>query len=42
VASPQLAPTATWFDAAALDDFLDQLLVRLPMVDRDRVYVFAA
>jgi predicted peptidase len=39
VASPQLAPTATWFDPAALDDFLDQLLARVPMIDPDRVYL---
>ena len=39
VASPQLASTATWFDPLSLDDFLDQILARLPMIDRERIYL---
>ncbi|HUQ28908.1 MAG TPA: dienelactone hydrolase family protein [Usitatibacter sp.] len=39
VASPQLVKAASNFDPAALNDFLEQLLARLPMVDLDRVYV---
>ena len=39
VASPQLAGTAYWFDAAALNDFLDQLLAHLPMIDPERIYL---
>ncbi|HUQ27750.1 MAG TPA: alpha/beta fold hydrolase [Usitatibacter sp.] len=39
VASPQLPGTAHWFDPAALNDFLDQLLARLPMIDAERIYL---
>ena len=39
VASPQLAATTTWFDPATLDDFLDQLLLQVPTIDRERVYL---
>jgi predicted peptidase len=42
LASPQLTGTSGpgyWFDPATLDDFLAQLLARLPMVDPERVYL---